>query len=1366
MSGRSHDRQGRDGTLRGAAMFVVVAVVASGVGAVAAAPAASAAPLPPVAIAPLGPVDPGPDETVAVERAPFAPAPPVVPSPAPLPLRHGQELVDAAAAESLATLDRAGFLGADGTQAIDATALQPQAGPAPPAGPRPRHRVCSESASLAVSCTGPLALAMPVSIDVTGDQTDDVRVQLRPAQGGVRLTVTRLGSSETTGGPLAAHVWAVQDTSDGLRLSMGFDGFRRGTSLPQSTSAIFTFDSQAAATGRFDLEASVSQSGAGDALAVTMGAASVAPTGAATDPTVASARFSPVPNEFESHAVVGPTEDDGTVAATADARTLADMIVIANRATQGAPTDRFTQLVVDQLQGSVTAGLAPEPGGGPATVDYSATSVNDRVVFADYGYAGDDLTRAVSATTQGTPLEFATAMAAPTDGVTLGYQAAGPMAAFDVGIFDRSRALIATAGLREVPTAVTMLTDASNDQVRFTSDDKLGSGSVVLSRAFGSIPALDGDHVAMVVAGPAMGAVARVTGLRSVDAFFGPHPRLAATFEPGGQPFTAAAVLESTEKARIEISNVPSDVRVDVDPTARTFAYQASSVAHRVRATSVDTAGGPSLVFAVDEAPTSVGIGYELGDRPHVDYTASSAAPRVEFFAGPQGVETLDPNTHHYLSVAATGVPTDVDLLVDFPARHLRGTTSAPLGGLVAVARFPIGGRAFVAAAEITGAPGGFDADFADGLLRFRGLGGPLTSARLLVTNHADSVAVPTGQHLAVHYREVTGEFDGGILVRGLSTAEYTRAATGHTFRVDADAGGEPVVVDADVVLAAGGVDDTRLAAVGRLANVPAALTVELAGGVLTYRADRPVGVRIEARIGKVAALTGIGAPLFDHGVAAHAAGCGAGPGCATDTSDVCTSFGRCFGVVGTVHLPVLRTAVSVDLADRTVTIGGAVTGPLRVYVRLDGLISQIGRLRALATLTGLPSSLDITIGPFGIDSGDPSRVRVESVSTSGGFGAIQVDADADTTTAFGDVRGRMTTVNAPAVLNATGQFGSVSRIDVAGSSPMSELSAQMTALLSGGPRSGRVSFTDVPAAVDFDVTGFGPATLGVPTIVYDGHGFSTLDGLAQVEAGLVEAFSLGGVTFPHAGDVSVRFTNLGTATTVRTVPDTSVFMSSVPDTDALDLGARLASSVPNRDVDIEVFDENGFTGTLSGHVGAPTIHIGRLALSVVGLRSLALRPGEAAFLTMGIEGSYDLLGIDVADVFIDPDVDLVLDVDGPGPMDFSVHTLIQDPMTGVRFHLADQVLRESGCVEADVFGVGNAHVRIFTKPGPIARQVNTIDVFGANGPQALNYIDPIPFPSGEDPAAVSMFIDLLTVYVTRPLPAPDADYDPDFGGC
>ncbi|MGH9184495.1 MAG: hypothetical protein ACRD0U_01550 [Acidimicrobiales bacterium] len=1600
------------------------------------------------------------------------------------------------------------------------------------------------------------------------------------------MLVLRLPTSETTGAALPAHVWAVYDLPGHRRLSIGFDGFRRGSTLPNSTLGIFTFDAVAAAQGVFDVRGSLRQSGAGASMAVTLGLASVTQNqqGTPFDPTVASAQFSPVPAAFDAHAVVDLGEEEGSIDTTSDRASRLDAIVVTRRSGEGAPFGRFTQLVVDQLPTSLSASLTRPPGGGAATLEYRASSPIARLTFSDFEYAGIRLDRALTAVAQDLPTSIDATLVSSQDAeaidITLDYAASSRMTGLDLGVFDRAAAnIVATASLRDIPSDLSLTIDLPDDHVNFVGNERLGSAEAIVSRNLGSFAQLAGDHATLVVAGPALGASARVTGLESVDAFFGPHPRATAEFDPGGQPFVAAGDIDGIFKARVDISNLPASISVDLDPTARTLAYRASSIVSQVKAAFIKTDTGPTVFATVFDLPASIDASWDIGERSRLTYVASSAIPRVEFFASPAPIETLQPEVHHYLSLAVTGVPTEVELTVDFPARHLEGVLSAPLESVTAVARFPFDGDVYAATATLTGVPAHFDADFGNGTYRFRGLSGPLASAALSVTNHPGTNA-PTGQHLAVRFRETNGDFDASVSIRNLSHVEYSRGDGAQTFRLEADTGGAPLFIDADVVLAAGGVDDTRLSAVGQIDGLPTTITfrltdgkmvytadasisllaelrigkvaalnglgapvfdhglavvargcapgpgcasdqtpfctvfsscvgvvatihlpglptsvivdldarqvqmigwrppasvpfqayvrllglipsvpefealaaldglpsplditvgpislggagdldvgytasapigslrvqleahdtatlgtlrgeatasplpaslhvtgqfgqltrvtidssapiatitakvtgvdfgylsasltdipaqvdvtvdldarhaestasaplgsatvlarvpfggrtwgafaqltgvpahwdadfgngtlrfrglsgplgsaqfavtnhpgamvpdgqhlaanyrqltdaidgglkvtnlshveitrtstnttfrldsggepvfldvdavlaangvddtrfaaaarldtpntlrITIGDGTVTYRADRPVGILAEARIGKVAALAGLGAPLFDNGIGARARGCSSGPGCAPDSTPICTLLDRCGGVVAVVNLPGLPTEVIVNFEDKRVVINGYEPpgGALQVFVQLDGLITSVPHAAGLATLTGLPSSLDLTIGPFHFEDGDVTTIDV-GYTGSASVGSLQVDAEASTTTQFGDLRGRAILSPVPASTHVTGEFGSVSNVHVELSAPIDVLSVQVTGLLQGNPASGLVAFTNIPANMDFDLRGFGEEALGVPTITYDGHGSSTLDGLVQVEADLIEAFATGGVTIPIAGDAWARITNLGTSTTIVINPDTSITMFSSPDTDAIELGASVETSVPplifddlevcNEEIDIPGPINPHFICTLDGHAGVPEARIDGLSLAINGLRSLNIRPSpSASYITTGLNGDYDTIVINIDEVYIDPDVDLTLTVEQVTGPDFTVIELpfvIDNPFTGVRFHLADNVLRTSGQFQFDVLGFGVACLTIRTLPGPIRTGVNSIVISGADGPQTLNYIDPMPFPGNLDPAIVSMGIDLLTAYFTHPFPEHEADFDPDLGGC
>lgn len=903
---------------------------------------------------------------------------------------------------------------------------------------------------------------------------------------GLGVLSVRLPTSEYAGKDLPAHVWAVYDLPTRKRISVGFDGFRRGSSLPTATLGLYTFNPLQAMRGIFDIKASLLQVGAGESMAVTAGLANVAETdkGEAYDPTVASARFSPVPGVFTAHAFIDPGAADrdqkATVDSTSSVRTHLDAQVLSNSRMANPPTDRFDQLKVDTLPTRVSAALTRPAGGARATVDYTADSSIDDVFFADYVYSGQTLNRAVQAGAKAVPAQWKAVLTSGQDKVKLDYTAASRLSALDVAVFDRAPAIVLRGALRDIPTAATVDADITGRHVLFDASDALGSAEVFLARNLGAFAPLGGDHATMVLNGDKLGVSARVTGLKKIDIFFGDHPRGSTEFTPGGQAFVGAGHVDGHQKARLDVSNLPASLAFDLDTAKRIVAFRASTVVERVRAAYVDTNGGPSAVAAVNKVPASVDVNYDLGDRPRVHYKASSAVPRVELFASPQGVEALDPNGHHYLSAAATDIPTEADILVDLPARHLEGVMSASLGGITAVARSPFANRDFVAIAELAGVPAHFDADFTDGTMRFRGLTGPLGSARFAVTNHGGASA-PVGQHVSVHYRQLTGDFDGSVLVRNLSHAEYSRGAAQQTTRLDSDTGGQPVFADADVVLAANGVDDTRLALTARIDNLPTklALVQDLADGKLTYTGDKSIGLTAEVRVGKVKALDGLAAPLFDNGVAVRARGCDDGPGCARQDNPVCTVFARCLGLVGTLRLPGLPTSVAVNLTGKQVEFTGynqPAGSQLKAYLEIDGLLAGLPRLEGFVRLDGLPSTLDMTVGPITVD-GNPARVDI-GYQASAPLGTLRVDAEAATSTAYGTLRGRATIAKLPATVHVVGTFDSVTTLGVHNSAPIDEI----TAALSGVDK-GYLSASANRVPKDIDVRADVPASKFTSTL-------------------------------------------------------------------------------------------------------------------------------------------------------------------------------------------------------------------------------------------------------------------------------------------
>lgn len=1317
-----------------------------------ASPGVLAAPPP---IPPLGPLDPGPDQSVTVPRSPLGLDPPISPTPLDLPLQPGAPLVDAAEAESLATLADAGLTGPDGEPAIQASRLQPQVAAAPSA-PN-RYRICSRSATTPASCTGTFPLvplpAVARRLDLTGDGTVDVSAHMRKTLIGTYVfVVRRTSTSETTGGPLAAQIWATNDLSSTKRMSVGFDGFRRGTTLPQQTTGVFRVDGIRAALGVLDATGSVEVTGAGSAVAVTTALASLDGSPSPLDPTVGTVRFSPVPSSINVETLVDVVGDQTRVEGGGNAATRLDALVVANRG--GAnPEDRFTQFTAALTSGQASAAFDGDPD-RPVILGI-ATNPGSDVSFSDYRYQGSDLDRATTAQAEGAPGSF-TFGHTPGAGDAFTYDASGPMAGLNVGVYDRGTGSVATLDLDNLPTSFGITTDPINRDIVYAGSQALGAGSLTLSRNGGSFARLAQDHATLVGTPSAFGASLLVHDLSRLEASLGGQPALDASFGGGSEAFVAAG-QQGAERSRLEVTQTPGDVLLELDPSARTLAYAASAAVPEVDAAYVDTATGPTVRATMSEPPSSVDLAFPDGQQSGLDATASGPIPAFAVFSSGDPITTLLPAVQHYLSVAATGVPTDAHVALDLLNRHLMGASVANVGALSFVARAPVAGRSLTAAADLDGVPTSYDADFDNGHLRMRGLSGPISSARLAVTNHVGSTQVPDGDHLAVGRRQVIGDFDASLQLPFLTSAEYFHGSSSQTF--DVDAGPTAAWLDSNIRLAEGGVDDTRLSVTARADGLPGMLRVALAGDFLTYTSEGIGSLLAEVRMGKEATMPFLGAPLFDRGAAVRVFDCDPGPGCATDATPLCTSFPVCVGLAGTVQFASMPDEVRFDLINLGARVAGGTGGPTPVQMyaatdRVEFLPSAM-----LATLIGLPAALDFDIRHVEAEKGS---IDVQ-YDASASIGTLLVQTEGEDASGR-VVRARASVSPAAASLRMSGDFGAFTDVRYVASGPADQVSLQATAAAFGSLASGQASLTNVPVSARLNASAYGEdSALGVPDLGYDSSS-SSLDGLVHVERLLVEEVGPAPV---GAEELVLRFTNLGQATSIRNNPDGSVFLESFPATDQLAVGSSLNLSVPTIPVNLQVFDTNGFTGTLVGHVGAPTVHMGDLGLAISGLRSTALRPGNASYLSIGIQGDYDHLSLEPSDIFVDPDVELTLEVDGPRFLHFDIGPMvIQDPFTGLRFHLSDQVLRESGCVSVEVFGVGVSHVRIFTKPGKISTGINQIDVFGVDGPQVLNYLDPIPTPLGMDPDLTSIALDLTTVYVSDPFGDAEADYEPDFGDC
>jgi hypothetical protein len=1028
--------------------------------------------------------------------------------------------------------------------------------------------------------THPLALVQKLNLQnliaaLTTQVKNDLLALTSLVNVGLGFMQIRMGTSEIPGDqPLKAHIWAVYDIPGYHRLSIGFDGYRRGAGLARNSLGIYTFNPAAIARGVYDVQADLISS-TGDSMSITAGISSITQDSAGTayDPTVASIKFSPIPTAFSAHAVIDPGTEQDSVQTTTNLRTQLDAVIFSNRHHDSPPSDQYTQLKIDTLPNTVTATLRRPSNGGATTVSYRASQTIDQVLFANYQYAGATLQHALQANAYAVPASIDISLLSSGDSTTATYTASSSLATLGLAYYEQSMALSGTTGplvlrgaLTGLPTNVTLLIDSAAKHVKMTADQPLGAVAVQASYKLGKYSPLAGDHATYIADGKAFGADARISGLKSVDVYYDQHPRVTLAFSPGGQSFSAAGIIDGHTKFRGDISNLPANLSIDLDTAGRKFAYTASSVIDRISAAYVDTTTGPSIAARIDKVPTNMTASWDLGSAPHVHYTASSVIPDVQFFASLQGVETVDPHGNDYLSADITDIPATLDLVADFPNSHIEGNSSSAIGSITVAARAPFAGREWQAVGQLVNIPARFTADFGNGNFDFHALSGPLGQAALTVSNHGDPSEPTSPAHLAVHYNQLTGDLDASASIINLTEVGYTSASGNQQLVLQADEGSNPLQIDADLLLT----PDVSLRAFGAITGLPSNVNITFGNGKITYTADKHVGIQLGLRVGKVAALAGLGAPLPANGIAAVARSCDAGPNCSTDAGPFCSAFPKCLGAVANINMSGLPTSVVVDTVAGTIGFTGyqPPSSTLSIYLRLIGLITALPDVSAKLALSGLPASLDFTAGPFTFGTGNTVDA---SYSASAPLGTLTADVNATTTNAtFPVLRANATIAQLPKSMHVHGSFGSINRITVTDSAATPSISAKVTSATSGYLQA---SITNVPATMDYLVdvpNSHAEATMSsaidditvIAHVPYNGRTWNAFAQATTIPGHFTADFGGGSFGF-HAlsgplGSATFAVSNFVGAT----VPDTTDYLAAHYDelSGNIDAGAKVVS--------------------------------------------------------------------------------------------------------------------------------------------------------------------------------------------------------------
>ncbi|MDR8410272.1 hypothetical protein MTP10_16185 [Nonomuraea sp. 3-1Str] len=1206
------------------------------------------------------------------------------------------------------------------------------------------YRLCVESAEVPVSCSAVRPVAVPVVADVTGDGLPDLAAGLvpaaRPQEGAVGLgfAVRRLPGAA---GGLRARVWAEYDG----RVSVGFDGLRKGASLSDADRGTFTVDLSGTR-----VRAAVKRTKPGASAAVMAG--------------------------LTGRAAVSLTQTPATASLTVDA----DLSTPALEISASAPAridavavdrGRYTRAVLDRMPTRARIELAR--GDGSARVRFTGSSPAGRAELRSYVYGDGRLSRAMTAELRDVPpsltATYGTGGGRHTLEVTSGGARAG---AARLLYFDRAAGrTVLRAELDGLPAKVRLESDPAANRVTQTAGTAIGRLAVVLQRGGGAVSSPRGGHVTMIKDGAALGVSASLTGVSGLDVTYGSAPR--ARLEGGsGGSFVAAASLDGTRLARVELSDTPGDVDVSLDPAAGKAVYRGTGVIRQARASYTDLKAGPTIDAVVSGVRGEVAASWALGERSVVEVRGKSRLPRVRLYAaGKPAAGAADPAVDvraDDVRAEIGGAGRRVRLVADAAARTLTWTSDRPVGSVAALARARAGGRYVRASARVTGVPARFDASWDAGAYRFRGLSGPVGSAELAFTNH-DGARAPAGPHLAAHFDEATGDLDASVRVKGLRSVEFSPEAAG--FTAGFGAARQRLALDADVTR--GGL---RFGLLGHVGPVPGRLSVTSANGVITYSGavassvpgkGARLDLRARAWAGKAAALRGMAAaPAVAGGVSLVDGGCPPGsPGCAD--GPFCVAGRGCFGVQAYVDLTGLPDRVTVDPARTAVTFDGFRPGGGSLEVYLASTVLAPVPVKVRATLAGLPHAVtSMAVGPFEVGGGGVVRAAY-SVRPAATLGSLTLHAEA------GGVRGRVAVDPVPATLAVQGTYGARTRVRVTGSAPVRRLSAAVTV---PGAGSGELSLSDVPAVFGLDADASGGA-LRVPAVTYKavpgpgnaagpgtrgraGEGVNALDGRLAVEGRLADPSG-------RLGGVALSVTDLAADTTIRPGPGgqgVDLVSRPVP-TGRVAVRAGLTVDPVARQRVAVSKDVPYTTGFLSYQVGGDFAldrsTVADVSLAVRRVSWLRVRPGRIPFglrapaalgyLAPGFEGRYDRLDLGAKGVDLRPDVRLDVRLSRKVGADVFHDSVRLGRATSLALRRYDQRMRRIGARQAiSAAGVRLACLTVDARPGFAEEGASgSIRLRGADGPQMVSLLD----PGGQVPDYV---VDLLTHFMS---PFPDAGW-------
>jgi hypothetical protein len=494
----------------------------------------------------------------------------------------------------------------------------------------------------------------------------------------------------TTGPALPAHVFVVYDPPlTGKRVEYGYDG--RASTLADDSNTTFTLKSAFnALRGDVEVVASITHVNPGSTEAETVAVKTLQTRSgqlpAEVDPIAGAIRFTPVPTSITADAHlqhVGKDEDtvsvDSNLSSTVNALLTQDenatlpathrqFSALVNQLPQHVSVDLLHQnpqqvityganAVINNIQvsqkslddiahpGSFTENDATVQGlptsvkltlVGANDVLYAGSSVVPAVQFATQTQQDSVLQNEIVATAHGLPKNVHVNNATAMDSTKMTYDADSSLTDIGLGIFDLANdRTIINALAKSLPLHAQLNQVKSTGVTDYTSSGPIGLIQATLSRAGGAtIPMPGVDHVTFLKSGNGIGVDAQIAGVIAAHADPSNNATYSLTMSPGGQEFKGLAQLDGPNRiANVDISNLPSNITVTIDPSNGKATYSASAIINSVDGSYQQPDVGQIAHFTLNQVPKNITATWQPGgNKPMITYNADSRLGSLSAF--------------------------------------------------------------------------------------------------------------------------------------------------------------------------------------------------------------------------------------------------------------------------------------------------------------------------------------------------------------------------------------------------------------------------------------------------------------------------------------------------------------------------------------------------------------------------------------------------------------------------------------------------------------------------------------------------------------------------------------------------------------